>query len=520
MHLQFTLISLAIALSFFSSPSSAFPSHGRQYQGRRHVHRDNGLWTYESESVPSASSVANYAATVTSTVVTTATFTAGYATTTISTPTTLVSSATASSSVATSSAVPFGAASSSPTSSGTAASSEAFPSATSSISNETSTKVASNGFLRGVNVGGWLILEKWMNSDVFSGNSAVDQYTFDSTSGAAATLQNHWNTYFTQSDVQTLASAGINALRIPIGFWAYDNSNTPYIQGADEFLEKAIGWAQAAGMKVWVDCHGSPGSQNGFDNSGQQGNVDWQQSDNLNRSISVLQTMAQKYGAQQYAGTVVGLELVNEPISWGNNQLSTTEQFASDAYYAVKAAAANQNLMIVMHDAFEGPQTWTSFPSKLQSNGRFGVDTHMYQNQVASDNTLTQQQHIAEACGWASQLSQANAQIPTFVGEWSTGTNICVNPDGSTTAGNTCSVAGCQCQANADFSDWTDNMIEQVRRFTEAQMDVFEANTAGYFMWSAHGPGGWGFLNGIQNGAIPNPVTSRKYPGQCNSGSS
>lgn len=50
---------------------------------------------------------------------------------------------------------------------------------------------------------------------------------------------------------------------------ALDNTGTPYIsyglgQGADYYLEKAIGWAQTAGIRVWVDCHGSPGSQNGW----------------------------------------------------------------------------------------------------------------------------------------------------------------------------------------------------------------------------------------------------------------
>ncbi len=60
-------------------------------------------------------------------------------------------------------------------------------------------------------------------------------------------------------------------------------------------------------------------------------------------------------------------------------------------------------------------------------------------------------------------------------------------------------------------------MVEQVRRFVEAQLDVYESSASGYFIWAAKGPGGWGFLNGIGNGAIPNPVTSRKYPGQCGS---
>lgn len=66
-------------------------------------------------------------------------------------------------------------------------------------------------FLRGVNIGSWLILEQWMVSDLFNGTDAIDQYTFDKTAGAEAKLQNHWSTYFTQDDVTTLKSYGVNA---------------------------------------------------------------------------------------------------------------------------------------------------------------------------------------------------------------------------------------------------------------------------------------------------------------------
>ena len=106
-----------------------------------------------------------------------------------------------------------------------------------------------------------------MDYDVFDGTDAVDQWTFDSTDGAESKLQQHWSTYFTEADVKKIASYGINVLRIPIGYWSYDNAGTPYVKGADAYLEKAIGWARNAGLKVLVDCHGSPGSQNGFDNS-------------------------------------------------------------------------------------------------------------------------------------------------------------------------------------------------------------------------------------------------------------
>lgn len=66
-------------------------------------------------------------------------------------------------------------------------------------------------FLRGVNTGGWLIVEKWMTPDIFSGTNATDQWTFDSTPDALSRLTTHWDTWFTQKDVQSLKDVGVNA---------------------------------------------------------------------------------------------------------------------------------------------------------------------------------------------------------------------------------------------------------------------------------------------------------------------
>jgi aryl-phospho-beta-D-glucosidase BglC (GH1 family) len=53
-------------------------------------------------------------------------------------------------------------------------------------------------------------------------------------------------------------------VRIPIGYWAYDVApGEPFIQGQHNYLLKAISWAQAYNIKVIIDLHGAPGSQNG-----------------------------------------------------------------------------------------------------------------------------------------------------------------------------------------------------------------------------------------------------------------
>lgn len=64
--------------------------------------------------------------------------------------------------------------------------------------------------IRGVNIGGWLLLESYMNSDLMAGTGAVDQYTFDQTTNAAAALEAHWSSWFTEADVAQIAAWGLN----------------------------------------------------------------------------------------------------------------------------------------------------------------------------------------------------------------------------------------------------------------------------------------------------------------------
>ena len=72
----------------------------------------------------------------------------------------------------------------------------------------TSTKV------RGVNIGGWLVLEPWITPSMFdnTGNpNIIDEWTFcqlQSRSTAQAALQNHWNTFYTEADFAAIAAAG------------------------------------------------------------------------------------------------------------------------------------------------------------------------------------------------------------------------------------------------------------------------------------------------------------------------
>lgn len=87
-----------------------------------------------------------------------------------------------------------------------------------------------------------------------------------------------------------MANAGLNFVRIPIGYWSVAPiPGEPYIQGAYDYVPRALDWAQAAGLKVVIDLHGAPGSQNGFDNSGRRGGIGWTQGDTIAQTRTALQ---------------------------------------------------------------------------------------------------------------------------------------------------------------------------------------------------------------------------------------
>lgn len=63
-----------------------------------------------------------------------------------------------------------------------------------------------------------------------------------------------------------LLQLSIDHVRIPIGFWALGDllGNEPYhVLNQYDKLKEAVGWALKYDIKVMIDIHGAPGSQNG-----------------------------------------------------------------------------------------------------------------------------------------------------------------------------------------------------------------------------------------------------------------
>lgn len=148
--------------------------------------------------------------------------------------------------------------------------------------------------------------------------------------------------------------------------WAYQKlDNDPYIQGAAPYMDKAIAWARQTQLKVWIDLHGAPGSQNGFDNSGHLTKTpSWTQGDTTKQTLSVIEQIANKYAKGSYQDVVVAIELLNEPLP---DKLSGTDaiiQFSKDGYGKVRDVS---DMPVVVHDAFQEGTFWNSVLGSSQS---------------------------------------------------------------------------------------------------------------------------------------------------------
>jgi len=177
--------------------------------------------------------------------------------------------------------------------------------------------------LRGVNLGGWLVLEKWMTPSLFAGLAATDETTWCAELGAAAgpRLRRHWDTFITREDFAWLAAVGINAVRIPLGHWVfgppypwhpkYGASRHPFVTGGIEVLDRAMGWAGEMGLQVLLDLHAAPGCQNGFDNGGIKDVCEWHTKEEyIAHSVDVLGRLAARYRGHP---ALFGIEFLNEP---------------------------------------------------------------------------------------------------------------------------------------------------------------------------------------------------------------
>lgn len=353
--------------------------------------------------------------------------------------------------------------------------------------------------IKGVNLGNWLVLEKWMSPALFEGTTAEDEYylpTQLSPEVYEARIKIHRSEYITERDFVTIKRMGMDSVRIPVPYFIFGDRK-PFI-GCIEELDKAFNWAEKYGLTILIDLHTVPLSQNGFDNGGISGVCKWAQNpDEVEFALSVLERLVKRYGNRK---GLFGIQPLNEPITenmWETMDVQNRyapvdpelakgsapitmkflRQFYLDAYDRISAYMPKDKY-IVIHDGFE-LMAWKDFMQEEKYSNVI-LDTHQYL-MVAEARGCSQTiegylKYIKEEL--EPQITEMEKYFPVICGEWCLFNSLACGCD---TKGGQSVLNGVEGSQQESLSP--EEKKEIYETLAKAQLQLWEKGS-GYFYWS------------------------------------
>nr|ADX07305.1 putative cellulase/exo-1,3-beta-glucanase [Flammulina velutipes] len=393
----------------------------------------------------------------------------------------------------------------------------------------------------GVNLGGLFVLEPFITPDLFQRfNGSRDEYELsvamrEGADGGIGELEEHYKTFITEEDIAEIAGyragAGLNWIRIPIGFWAIETwDDEPFLAKVSwSYMIKVLGWARKYGLRVCLDLHAIPGSQNGYNHSGRLSPVNFLNGNmglaNAQRALYYIRVFTEFISQPEYRLLVPIWGIVNEALVGviGMDQITSFYLEAHDLIRGITGYGEGNGPYIAIHEAFLGLQVWENF---LEGSDRFILDQHPYFSfgGVFEDPIATEAEdglpggiwpkRACDSWGPGTNTSQQNFGI-TIAAEFAASPNDC----GLFLKGVGAESTNTQCSIYNDWRNYNDTMREGILNFVTAEMDAL----VHWFFWTWKiGPSGvsgkietplWSYQLGLRNGWIPKDP--RTVKGKC-----
>lgn len=383
----------------------------------------------------------------------------------------------------------------------------------------------------------------------------------------------HFENFISVMDIEALARAGATHIRVPLPHFILGDvtPDEPWIVGSRwKYFLQMCRIARQNNLQVWPDIHTSPGSQNGFDNSGHQNN-DWatcsgwsNDPENVRRTLNAIDSITKAIAIEALNDVVTGFGLLNEPFKDCNRQLY--EKFLEDGKRIVRNNLGESTSIYVsdmfLASTFNDGTWWLGRDTKGKTNTRLSssigdipnepapgsntllsepyhdtyLDSHYYQVFDPMTRKFTPAQHIAFACqqqykdsvsccyerdyslwsfltgryGQDKRISEHG--VRRIFGEWSAAYDI-LPSDKLRDMMQSIAENGSVIEFDRQLSI---SQKQFMLHFVQAQMVVFESQqvgiSEGWFYWTAKMEGGafaeWDFLRGISEEWIPSIPSS------------
>ncbi|KAG6816658.1 hypothetical protein H0H87_004301 [Tephrocybe sp. NHM501043] len=400
----------------------------------------------------------------------------------------------------------------------------------------------------GVNLGGLFVLEPFISPALFQKYpSSVDEWTLstlmraDTANGGINQLEDHYNTFITEEDIAEIAGAGLNWVRLPVPFWAIEVwPGEPFLaQTSWKYIERLLGWCRKYGIRVKLDLHTIPGSQNGksfvlslknnrinlalllgYNHSGKLGDPNFLNGvmgiANAQRALEYIRVFTEFISQKQYKDVVPMFGIMNEALlsTIGRSQLTSFYLQAHTMIRSITGYGEGNGPYVSIHDGFGGLSSWEGF---LEGADRIILDTHPYLAFDGSSSTSPIDTGTGDNAGgvwpttacnrWATGMNNSRSNFGvTIAGEFSNGFNDCgLYLKGIPGLGHS---YGGNCADWQDSSNWSAATKAGLLKFAEASMDAL----GDWFFWTwkvGNSTAGivesplWSYQLGLRDGWMP-----------------
>eukprot|EP00442_Polarella_glacialis_P052733 CAMPEP_0115071614 /NCGR_PEP_ID=MMETSP0227-20121206/13769_1 /TAXON_ID=89957 /ORGANISM="Polarella glacialis, Strain CCMP 1383" /LENGTH=600 /DNA_ID=CAMNT_0002458263 /DNA_START=197 /DNA_END=2000 /DNA_ORIENTATION=+ len=343
---------------------------------------------------------------------------------------------------------------------------------------------------RGVNLGGWLLLEPGPSHALFQTHSSGASCEWEllermredlGPAGAAAAIQAHRNSFVTEDDFRKIKALGLNAVRIPFGYWIVTGpaDGDVYVGPGLEHLDRALGWCKAHGLQAMLDLHGAPGGESGEKPCGRE-RKDWTWENwRFQESIKALRIIARRYKGHP---SVTGISVCNEPSETVPGDILC--QFYDEAVRAIREEGMPPDEVSILLPVYRSErldEIWRIWNKAFDGFGRHAnvaFDLHLYH----CFGAWWQRQGFGSQLRMTKRHRKILRRVPAVVGEWSLALpqrSLAENPQ-------------------------DEDQVYQA--FAAAQLDAYSQASHGWFFWNwcdspLHHPG-WDVRTCLERGWV------------------
>jgi glucan 1,3-beta-glucosidase len=361
--------------------------------------------------------------------------------------------------------------------------------------------------LRGVNLGGWLLMERWLmggsptvetaccgaveapynGTECLEADSELAITRLLRERGELDKIDRYRDQFITEKDFEAMAGAGLNAVRVPIGYWIVDPTAVPehdYHGGAGlRYLDDAVAWAERHGLQLFFQLHGAPGGQSMQQTTGFLNRAWTAASFDKVASVAVLATPASRYASSE---AVIAIGLLNEPELPSQLLL----EYYEAAIPAIREAGMSAERVAIVLNLYSDAgiaavftDAWPLFNDRLTPARGFEnliYDIHLYYAFLPEG--LTDKVSIESVTNDLVAIQSKVLQLtgrPCLTGEWSVRV-----PHPGTAAGQ----AFIKLQPSEQFSTLKQFATNQVQAISVTRPTDLYPRTGGFY-WTWTGPG-------------------------------